>query len=194
MPSEALSDVKICQRACVRAGTNRITSLTDNLAEAILLNDNYDSVVDEALASYHWHFATVQVDLSRLSDTPPAPWQGLYQVPSASLAIRRLWVNSYEVVNWAMFDGGKLAVDAGVDDTVSLEHTYRCDEAQFHPVFVEFIVYRLAELLAVGIAHSPSRAEYFAARASQYERRARFQDSKERTGSKIRAKRLVTYR
>lgn len=192
MPSEALSDLKIAQRACTRAGFPPISSLSDGTAEAMALDDNYDSIVDDALASFHWPFALNEEPISRLVGDPPSGWGGLYLLPAKCLHLRRVLVNDHPTT-WGLL-GGQVAVDAGPDDNVRAEFTSRVDASQFHPVFVEYIVYRCASLLATAVAHDAARAELFESMAQRYYRRARFASAIQRTPRRLVAARLTSYR
>lgn len=192
MPSEAISDVKLAQRACSRAGLEPISSFSDGTAEAIVLNDNYDGVIDDALASFPWPFATAQEALNRLVVDPPAGWSGLYQLPAKALHVRRVLVNNHDT-KW-QFLGGRIAVDASENDEVLCEFTERVSEAAFHPVFVEYLVLRLASILSTGVAHDAERAQLFEVQAARYYRRARFISASERTPRRLVANRLTGYR
>ena len=193
MPSEAVSDVKIAQRACSRAGIDPITSFSDGTAEAVVLNDSYEGIVSDALASFPWPFATRQELIGRLTEDPPVGWQGLYQMPATCLHLRALYVNERRTTNWQYLQG-RIAVNAGVNDAVTAEFTERVAEAAFHPVFTEYLVTRLAAILAAGVAHDGERASYFEAQAQRYYRRARFINASERTPRRLVANRLTGYR
>ena len=192
MPSEAISDVKLAQRACSRAGLEPISAFSDGTAEAIVLNDNYDGVVDDALASFPWPFATSQEVLNRLVEDPPSGWDGIYQVPTKALHVRRVLIND-EDTKW-QFLGGKIAAMAGETDEVRCEFTERVAEAAFHPVFAEYVVLRLASILSTGVAHDANRAALFEQKADRYYRRARFVCASERTPRRLVASRLTAYR
>ena len=193
MPSEAVSDVKIAQRACSRAGIDPIASFSDGTAEAIVLNDSYEGIVSDALASFPWPFATRQEALGRLTVDPPIGWQGIYQMPSTCLHLRSVYINDQRTTSWQYLQG-RIAVDATSNDTVTAEFTERVAEAQFHPVFTEYVVTRLAAILAAGVAHDGERAEYFEKQAYLYYKRARFINASERTPRRLVANRLTGYR
>lgn len=170
-----------------------VASLSDGTAEATVLNDNYDSVVDDALASYPWNFATKYAVLNRSSGTPPLNWDGLYVIPAECLNVRCVYVNSLKVDRWEIFEDG-LLVDALAEDEVVLQYAHRADEAKFHPVFVEYIVYRLASMLATGVAHDAARGELFQRQADRYYRRARWAAGSEQTPRKIDTSTLIGQR
>jgi hypothetical protein len=193
VPSEAVSDVKIAQRACSRAGINPITSFSDGTAEAVVLNDSYEGIVSDALASFPWPFATRQEALNRLTDDPPVGWRGLYQMPATCLHLRAVYLNDRRTTKWAYLQG-RVAVDATENDAVTAEFTERVAEAAFHPVFTEYVVTRLAAILAAGVAHDGERAKYFEQQAYLYYKRARFINASERTPRRLVANRLTGYR
>lgn len=192
MPSEPLTDLKIAQRACTRAGFPPISSLSDGTAEAQALIDNIDSVIDDALASYQWPFALNETDLARLVDEPPVDYTGMYALPADCLHLRRVLVNECPV-SWGLYSG-RVAVEAETDAEVRAEYTSRVEASRFHPVFVEYVIYRLASILATAVAHDAARAELFETMAQRYFRRARWASAKERTPRRLVANRLTGYR
>lgn len=192
MPSEALSDLKIAQRACTRAGFPPIPSLSDSAAEAVVLADNLDSVIDDALGSFPWPFALAETDVDRLADDAPPSWDGLYALPADLLHLRSVRVNNCRVP-WELY-GGRIAVNAGENDEVRIEYTARVDASRFHPTFIEYLVYKLASILATGVAHDADRANLFETMAQRYFRRARWAAAKERTPRRLIATRLTGYR
>lgn len=190
MPSEAISDVKLAQRACTRAGMEPISSFSDGTAEAIVLNDNYDAVVDDALASFPWPFALKEVALDEVAETPPQGYDTVYQLPAEALQVQEVLINgtphSWEII------GDKVVVAASGD--ANGRYTYRVDESKWHPVFSEYIVMKLAAMLASGVAHDGNRAQYFENQALRYYRRARFVNAAGRTPRRLVASRLTGYR
>lgn len=192
MPSGPLSDLKIAQRACARAGFTPIQSLSDGTAEATVLNELVDSVFDDALGSFAWPFALNEEPLTRLAADPPSGWQGLYEMPAKALKLVRVLVNDHPV-KWAYL-GGRVACDAQPSDSVRAEFTSRVEASRFHPVFTEYLVYRLASGLATGVAHDAARAELFESMAQRYYRRARHASATERTPRRLVANRLTGYR
>jgi hypothetical protein len=192
VPSEPLTDLKIAQRACTRAGFPPISSLSDGTAEAQVLIDNIDSIIDDALATYQWPFALNEKTLARLADAPPVDFTGMYALPADCLHLRRVVVNGCPV-SWGLYSG-RVAVDADLTDEVRAEYTSRVDASRFHPVFVEYVVYRLASVLATGVAHDAARGELFETMAQRYFRRARWASAKERTPRRLTANRLTGYR
>ena len=157
-----------------------------------MLNEMVDSVFDDALASFPWPFALNEEPLTRLADDPPSGWGGLYEMPAKALKLVRVLVND-QPVHWAYL-GGRVACKAGENEAVRAEFTSRVEASQFHPVFTEYLVYRLASALATGVAHDAGRAELFESMAQRYYRRARHASATERTPRRLVANRLTGYR
>lgn len=74
------SEVSICNRALIKVGCNRITSLSDNSKEARLCNQIYDDVRDAVLRGFDWSFATKRLTLSLLTETAVG-WLYVYTYP-----------------------------------------------------------------------------------------------------------------
>lgn len=74
----ALSDVGLCARALVRLGAAPITSFNDETAESEIAAILYGSSRDALLAAYPWSFATGQMVLTPLVDTPVADYAFAY--------------------------------------------------------------------------------------------------------------------
>ena len=195
MPAENISDVKIGSRACTRAGVGPITTFEDGSAQATVLQDNYDSVVDNALSLYPWQFARKLVDLGApVADVEiPQYYDNLYQLPDECFKLWRLDINDTRTTEYEIL-GLRVACYAGPNDSVRALYTYRADESIWHPTFVEYVVYKLASLLATGVAHDAKRAELFEGQADLQWRRARHAVSIEDTNLEIRSNQLVTTR
>jgi len=192
VPSAALTDLAIAQRACARAGFQPISAFADSTAEATVLNQTFDSIVNDALAAFPWPFALQEAAAVRIVGTPPGEWLGSYTLPDTCLHLLSVRVNGNSA-EWALY-GNVIAVDALDTDEVRIEYTARVDAALFHPVFVEYLVHKLASVLATGVAHDAGRAELFEKGAQRYFRRARWASAKERTPGRLIASRLTGYR
>jgi len=77
----ALNDIGLCSRALIRLGAAPITSFNDATAESEISGALYAPIRDAVLSSYPWTFASGQVELARLNESPLADYQYAYALP-----------------------------------------------------------------------------------------------------------------
>lgn len=76
------SKVEICNLALQNLGANSITSLNENVAEAIECNLRYDTARRALLNMHVWNFATKRVALNRDVSTPAFNYTYRFTLPS----------------------------------------------------------------------------------------------------------------
>lgn len=89
------SIIQICNRALTKLGSNRITSLDDNVKGARTMSANYDAVRRAAIRAHRWSFAIVRTTLPAMADAPAWGYTKQYQLPPDNLRVDqvdRYWV------------------------------------------------------------------------------------------------------
>lgn len=89
---QPLDKIKLINRAVVGIGGQAIQSLTDDTdaAEAALLG--YDTVIEDLLARYPWHFNNYKVRLSRVTTPEPIGWTYRFKLAAARIGPpRSIW-------------------------------------------------------------------------------------------------------
>jgi len=86
------SKVDVANRALRMVGATRITSFTQGTPSANAVNDIYDEVLKELLASAEWKFAKKRSNLARSSTTPVYEYDYAYALPSD-------WLRTVDVHN-----------------------------------------------------------------------------------------------
>ena len=81
MPS-SLSEIDIINRALAKIGDQRITSRTDNVNRARIMDNLYDGVRDELLRESPWNFATKRTTLAADPVAPVYEWETAFAVPA----------------------------------------------------------------------------------------------------------------
>tara|TARA_R110002020_G_scaffold379230_1_gene590394 strand:+ start:3234 stop:3827 length:594 start_codon:yes stop_codon:yes gene_type:complete len=76
------SKVDVANRALRMVGATRITSFTQGTPSANAVNDIYDEILKELLASAKWKFAKKRSNLARSSTTPVYEFDYAYAMPS----------------------------------------------------------------------------------------------------------------
>jgi len=195
MPSEAISDVKIGSRASTRVGLEPVSSFQDNTASAKVLEDNYDAVVDDALAKYAWRFARKTADLGSplAGANPPYPFERSYQLPDECMKLHMLRIDGRREVYYDLA-GLVVSCMAGPDSTVEAVYTYRADESLWHPTFVEYVVLRLASILARAVKRDDNTANDLYRQATIQWRQAKFSVGQESTPDHMETTRLIAVR
>jgi hypothetical protein len=182
--------VIIASRASVAAGLNPITAFNGSSSEAIVADQLYDSIVENALSLFHWSFAIKQQRLELSNAAPASRWQRAYSEPSDMIELRGVIVNDMPIV----FDryGGYIFTDTSTEDVVFAEYTYRAAEAEWPAHFKMAVQHRISAALAMSVTMKADMASGFDQMANAQFALARNRDSQSRTaGSK---RKLITSR
>ena len=98
MPNTAKTDIEVAQRSMVLVGMEPLSSFTDSTDEALVMNTTYEDVVEDCLAQNNWNFATGQIQLSRLADSPVDRWDAAYAMPTDPAVIQVQTITIDDVV------------------------------------------------------------------------------------------------
>ena len=143
------SVVEIGNIALVNLGEDTITSLSDAVKAARLINRRYAPIRDAVLRANPWNCATAR---AQLASTDPAPSWGAgaaFQLPSDCLRVLRL---EDRATPWNV-EGRRLVAAASAP--LNILYTARVsDPNQFDPLLVEAIAARLGADLAHPITQS----------------------------------------
>lgn len=152
------SSVRICNLALGRLGAARITSLTDNTAEAKLCNLFYEEIVEEVLVEGAWATAIRRADLNATSNTPEWEYSYEFQLPTNPKCLKVLTINDLAAGEREyVIEGDKLLInDSDVEITYIAKLT---DSEGFGPSLKRCIVNRLAAELAFPITGSAQVAK-----------------------------------
>lgn len=138
------SEVEIANSALLKVGAKqRITSLTQNTANAVLVNEQYPKVRDDLLRSHTWNFARKWSSLATTGTTPVAEFDYEFTLPSDFIRVVRVSDNDAGVGD-LVYDiyQGKLYADS---NTVYLLYVYKeTDPNLMPPDFREALAWALA--------------------------------------------------
>lgn len=187
--------VKIASRASVAAGLNVITAFNGSSTEAIVADQLYDSIVENALSLFHWTFAVKQQRIELAADAPATRWARAYFEPNDLIELRGVLVAGKPI----MFDrySGYVYADTSADDVVYAEYTHRADELEWPAHFKMAVQHRLSSSLAMAVTMKADLAQGFDEMANAQFALARHRDSQSRTAGakrKIPTSRLITNR
>lgn len=178
--------IRIGQKACILAGVNVISTFDDDSAEAVLLRNMYEEVVESEMSLYYWRFATKSANIkANLLAAAPANtmFNVAYQQPSDVVSIDTLMVAD-RPINYER-EGDQILTNDTADDEVVVKYRYRADETDWLPYFRMLIIYRLAALLAWAIARRVEVAKDMNDAADLHSRKAKTQDAQSQTNKKV---------
>lgn len=177
----ALSDVALCA-ALIRIGAAPITGFDDASAESEIAGALYEPVRDGLLSAYAWSFATGQIELTQLTESPVADYDYAYALPNDFL--RALSAGSGTKgrgLNYRLARG-QLHTNAS---SVVLTYIFRPDESEFPPYFDQALIARLSAEFTIPVTENTSRAEaHFRIAEKEYER-ARQTDAQQDSPNRI---------
>jgi len=129
----ANSGIDICSRALILIGAEPITSFEDDTTEGLVSSNMYEDIARSNLTSTRWRFSTNQAVLNRLSDAPTGRFDAAYQLPSGYLFVHAVTVNDFQI-EYDIY-GDKIYCDAGPQDELIIDYTYRAEEQDWPSYF-----------------------------------------------------------
>mgnify|MGYP003627249465 FL=1 len=185
MPNTAKTDIEVAQRAMVLVGMEPLSSFTEGTDEALVMNTTYEDVVEDCLAQHNWNFATGQIQLSRLADTPIDRWDSAYALPTNPSVIQVQTITISNVVQTYDIYEKYIYINASENDDVVLNYIYRVDTQYWTPAFTLWVIYRLASILALSVTRKADIAKSYRELAEMQFRRAKARDSQQVTTTGI---------
>ena len=187
----ALDKYEICSRALVRVGGKRITSFEGIGAEAVTAYTLYESAVRALLSKYRWRFSSRQIVLTREATPGDARWSARYLIPAETLNIHAVTIRDAPIEfdryeNW-------IFCDAHDTDVLTLDFTYRSEEAYWPGYFDTTLELRLASDFAVPIADDIEKASYYQQLFRLEFAVAKAMDSQGRTARKLPVGRFAAF-
>jgi hypothetical protein len=172
----ALSDIGLCARALVRLGAAPITSFNDGKAESEIAGILYGSVRDALLSAYPWSFASGQMALTPLVNTPVADYAYAYQLPNDFLRAISAGSGGRGRGRHYRITRGELHCN---DSAVTLTYIFRPEEEEFPAWFDSALIARLSAEFCIPVTENTSRAESLFRLAEQEFARARQIDAQQ---------------
>jgi hypothetical protein len=184
----AITSIDICARALVLIGAEPLTSFSDGTTEARVASNLYEDTVRDMISRHRWRFATGQVQLSRLVATPDGRWDAAYQLPADLLILHAVTVAD-NVIAYDRYQD-MVYSNAGPDDTVIADYTFRADESLWPPTFVTAVEFQLASIFAYSVAAQEQLSDLMEKRAIRYTSIARNIDSQSQTTRRLNVQRF----
>jgi len=141
--------VSVISNAIILLGKYRITSIEGGGPIAVAAEALLDQVLQADLSSPNWRFATSIATLSQVTNFDPdfANYRYAYELPADCLAVWRLWpMLPYEIFGNRIY--------TATDQTMKIEYRAPVDLGNMPPVYLNYLVYLLAETLAAAVTES----------------------------------------
>ena len=187
----ALTAITLCASALIKIGAQPIASFEDGTAEGEVAKSLYAGVRDALLAAHPWSFATTQVALPRLAQSPSAEFRYAFQLPPDFLRAISAGTAGRGTGLLYRIQGSKLLTDV---ESVALTHIFRADESSFPPFFASALMARLAAEFCLPLTESASRADFLSRLAESELRFARRADSQQASATALGAFPLISVR
>jgi hypothetical protein len=191
----ATSSVEICNSALHKIGASRITSLSDNVKAAIIMNDQYDRLRKEVLRSHPWNFAIAYVSLAATVNTPVwDAWTYEFAVPSDVLRVLETDLLDDEAWEIGYNASGSKVIFTN-SDAVKIKYIKDVTNTTlFDPVFEEALAFRLAADAAYSLVQSNTlQQQMFAYYGSSLARAMSF-DAQEHSMERVQADEFLNIR
>lgn len=185
MPNTAKTDIEVAQRAMVLVGMEPLSSFTDSTDEALVMNTTYEDMIEDCLAQNNWNFATGQLVLSRLADTPVDRWEAAYALPTEPAVIQVQTITIGGTVQTYDIYEKNIYINAQASDVVVLNYIYRVDTQYWTPAFTLWVIYRLASILALSVTRKADIARSYREMADLQFRRAKARDAQQVTTQQV---------
>ena len=188
----ANSGIDICSRALILIGAEPITSFEDDTTEGLVSSNMYEDIARSNLTSTRWRFSTNQAVLNRLSDAPTGRFDAAYQLPSGYLFVHAVTVNDFQI-EYDIY-GDKIYCDAGPQDELIIDYTYRAEEQDWPSYFSICVEYAMATVFATAIARDQGLANLMNQQYNVALAKARSIDSQQQSTRKLITSRFITNR
>ena len=152
----AISDIALCSRALIRLGANPITSFDDGTAESEIAAALYPSIRDALLSSYPWTFATAQIELNQLQESPLVDFSTAFELPNDFL--RAISIGSSKKSQGARYKILQNNIHTNMKSVV-LSYIFQQDEEEYPPFFDIALIARLAAEFSIPVTESTSRTQ-----------------------------------
>ena len=143
----------IVSLAVQKLGHEAVSSLANADALVRAADEQLTFQLPTLLSMGNWRFATKIVPLSKLNETPPAPWAVSYLLPADMIKLISLYPNQYK---WDLFEEDRLY--AMWDGVVNCTYVYTPSISALPYPFIEYLVNTIAYTLSLTNAQKPEFA------------------------------------
>ena len=179
------SSLKVMNAALAQLGVDEITSFTENTLPAKTGNKLFEDILEDALCSYPWRFARDRVVLNRSSTAAPAPWTGLYVLPTSAINLHTIYIDDAIGAFDRFGQNVVVNVDANSSSVVTAEVTNIVGADKFPGYFRRAFIMHLAAALAMPITQDEQTSAYLGEAAQTMMLKARSRDAQGRSPQRL---------
>jgi hypothetical protein len=183
------TSITLSAKALLLIGANPIVSFADDLTEATIASNHYDTVYEAELCAFPWPFATTKASLTLLADAPADTWPFAWELPTDQIMIDAIKVNGQDIE----YEINGSDVLCGWNTGVIATYRWKPPESQLPPYFKRALIHRLAATFAMPLERWDAGAKQDAL-AERFFAQARLKASQSITSKKLRTSRLVDIR
>lgn len=172
--------INVANTALTQIGAKPLASLTATTAEARIINNVYELIVQDALTKHAYHWAKKTALLAKQEETDQGRY--VYALPADLLNLRYITHGSPDgrVVDVEETDEGLPILNW--DDTFYAHYTWRVPEARWPADFAKGIVTALQAALKRGLLSDDAAAEALDEKADRLLRRGMVRDKRQIRG------------
>ena len=180
---------EVCSRAMVMCGMEAMSSFSElGRDEVIVASQLYEVMVNAALSSYPWRFASGQWQLELSASDPLDRYESAWHYPTLPegrpLQIQQIRSGDDPV----RYDIFKNLIYASADPSAVLiaDYQFRVEEAYWLPQFMLFMIFDLAATFASSVTRSSTQLKAFDGMAERQLMRAKTRDAQSKTPKRSR--------
>jgi len=182
--------LEVINAAMVLIGDDPIESIEyaegeDAIAAVVVANALYETVVQSALSTARWRFAT-NIDLLNeiAEELNTTNYTSAFAIPPDAISIHSVQNARRENVDFDRINEW-VVTDEPVGTALYMTYGYRADERDWTPRFRLYLIHLLAHHFAISLSENASLAEVLGKNAETLRARAVALDAQERTTRKI---------
>lgn len=172
------SALDLCSQALVKVGASPIHSFETNMAEARVARAFYETTKQNLLSCFPWTFATKNMRLAQMSDSPISDYIYAYALPHDFLRVLSAGNGTQSAGLTYHIKGTQLHTNSA---EVYLTYISNVAETDFPPFFRQALTTRLSSEFCLPLTENTGLAEFLNDQAEKDEKKARLIDSQQET-------------
>jgi hypothetical protein len=178
--------------ACLIVGIPKITSWDEGTAQAKVLSEAYEPLLESEISMYKWRFATGYYNLkpNLIASEPLARFNTAYQLPTdlPVLSVDTVLISDKPIEYERR--GRQIHTTDTANDDVILQYRFRADETEWYPFFRMLMVYRLATLTAFSVARNTAIADSMKELADEHWKKAKTESAQAQSNQQLNLSRM----
>ena len=145
-----MTSIDICNSALLQLGQAPINGFDQGNIREITAELYLEPCKRELLRKHDWSFASERATLAQLSETPEFGWDYAYRLPVNCLAVRGVYDDESEILNYKI-EQRKILCDEDTED-FQIRYTKDIDNYDLmDPIFTRALIHYLAYTMAMPV-------------------------------------------